>query len=89
MIDISFASSSKLIDGQDFTGVDMLNLSFSPGSVNGDPICTRIAIIDDDAFEKDEHFYVHIDSEENVVIEEEYAPVYIHDNDGSGIKADA
>ena len=40
-------------------------------------------LIDDDYFEKREHFYVHVESEKNVVIHgSPYIPVHIYDDDG-------
>jgi hypothetical protein len=71
-----------ILDRQDYTPLDDVVLSFAIGSFNGREICTEIQIIDNEAFEKTEHFYIRITSEENVVIRENSAPVYIIDDDG-------
>lgn len=66
---------------QDYIAVNNQTLSFDVGDVDGELRCVDITILDNIAFEKTEHFYVHIDSETEVVIHQEYAPVYIVDDD--------
>ena len=70
------------IEGEDFE--DTNAAEYLPArSVTGDQVCAYVPLIDDDYFEKREHFYVHVESEENVEIHGlPYIPVYIYDNDG-------
>ena len=47
-------------------------------------MCVHIPLIDNEYFEKREHFYVHVESEENVEIHgSPYIPVHIYDDDGT------
>ena len=57
------------------------SLSFSSGSQSGDMVCTNISIFDDLAFEKEEDFFVHVSTEPDVIIDDEYAIINIIDND--------
>lgn len=66
--------------GRDYVGV-LEVLTFGVSSYNGDTQCVNISILDDAIFEKNENFYVHISSEVDVEIHQQYAPVYIIDDE--------
>ena len=72
--------SFSILAGEDF-GVTDISLFFPPESQAGDTLCTNISIIDDLAFEKDENFLVHAVSGPDEDMDDEYATVYIIDND--------
>jgi hypothetical protein len=57
-------------------------LLFPVASQKGCEICTRIEILDDGSFEKEEHFFVHVESEENAITQQNYTRVDIIDDDG-------
>lgn len=63
----------------DYDGFDV-TISFPP-SDNGAEICRNITIRNDEAFENNEFFSVHVESERNVVIHIKYAIVHIQDDD--------
>ena len=56
---------------------------FPPNSENGTELCIEIYIIDDDCFEKDEEFWLHIYAVEPSlhIYNHQYVPVRIYDDD--------
>lgn len=54
----------------------------SIGSTDGIVACNPVRIFNNEAFEKNETFSIHIASERNVVINAIYRNVLILDNDG-------
>ena len=71
------------LDGQDYTGLVQHTLTFPSGSSSGATECVNISIIDDEAFEKDEVFSVHIvDFEEGIIFNTSYVEVMITDDEG-------
>ena len=72
-------------DGQDFFSSSIFpDLFFPAGSEEGAQLCTNITIVDDNVFEQDHSFTVHIDStEDNVLIAEpRFTTINITDNEG-------
>ena len=55
---------------------------FPAGSTSGDVRCVNISITDDFAYEKNESFSVHISSEEEVSVPDQYVDVVITDDEG-------
>lgn len=74
---LSFSFSA----GMDYTSVAVM-LTFSVSNNDGYTQCVNIPLLDDVIFEMNEHFYVRISSEVDVVIHRASAPVHIIDNDG-------
>ena len=75
-----------LLDGQDFLSSSISpDLFFPAGSEEGALLCTNITILDDDIFEGDHDFSIHINStSENIqVTEPQSATVFIIDDDGN------
>ena len=52
------------------------------GSTDGIVACNPLRIFNNEAFEKNESFSVHISAERNVRIDDAYRSVVIIDNDG-------
>lgn len=71
-------------DGTDFLILDPEGLFFPEGSENGQILCPNITIIDDNNFEKDHTFSVHITSlEANIFTTDvNHTTVLIVDNEG-------
>lgn len=62
-------------------------LVFPASSSVGSTNCIRIPLIDNEAFEKMEYFYVHVKySEQNVVFHQSHVQVHIYDDDSKLIK---
>ena len=54
--------SSPVVQDEDFSASDALNVTFSAGSTsNGATVCADVVIIDDDALEGDHSFTVMLD----------------------------
>ena len=69
--------------GEDYEAVNG-TLSIPEGSTNGTVVRFRVPIIDDDCFEKDEYFWVHIYAvERNIhIYRHRYVTVHIYSDDG-------
>ena len=61
-------------------------LTFIAGSFNLDTVEASIAITNDQSFEKDEIFTVHLTSEDRVIIHENYTDVLILDDESEWIQ---
>lgn len=56
-------------------------LFFPVGSETGDEVCSNITIVDDGAFEKNEEFFINLESERNVIVITPRIFVHIQDDD--------
>ena len=72
------------IEGTDYDVIEGYpeSIFFPVASQKGCKVCTEFEIIDDTSYEKDKHFFVHVESEDNVVIHQNYTRVDIIDDDG-------
>ena len=68
-------------DPEDYEGAIDYILTIEPGTAVGGGVCHYFPITDDDAFEKNETFSVHISSELRVNIDEPYLTITIQDDD--------
>ena len=61
----------------------METLQFPNGTEDGAIMCTNVDIIEDEIYEKEQHFLVRaVGAERNVLIMDAYTVVVIEDNDG-------
>ena len=70
-----------IIADLDYEAVDS-SLYFDIGSDNGETLFLNVTITDNQAFEKEEDFSLHVLSEPNVIAHVTYTEVIIADDDG-------
>ena len=74
-------SVSSSAAGEDYDMVNDPSQYFPIGSTNGSPqICTEVSLLDNQAFEKNEYFFVLVSSEPNVQVHNNLT-AHIEDDD--------